>query len=188
MPVPRGLLQRFKHRTFIETGMHRGDGIQAALDAGFEEIFSCDVSPFAFGWCCHRFKDVRDVVNLHLQDSRVFLDTEMRGLAKEPATFWLDSHYCGGNGEVEGWGVHDTAGAEEDHPLLAELAIIGSYPCKTHTLLIDDARMFGSGGWPSEEAVVDALREINGDYQVTRMDSALEGDEILVAWVEELRS
>lgn len=179
MPLPPELLERFPGKVFIETGMHRGDAIQAALDAGYEEIFSCDVSPFALGWCSHRFKGKG--VNLHLQDSRVFLDREMRGIAGVPCTFWLDAHYCGGNGEVEGWGVPDSAGAEDDHPLLQELAIIASYGCREHTILIDDARMLGTGGWPSEEQVVAALREINRDYQISRMDSALEGDEILVA-------
>jgi hypothetical protein len=181
MPLLPGLLEQFPNRTFIETGMHRGDAIQAAVDAGFEEIFSCDVSPFALGWCCHRFKDVRDRVNLHLQDSRVFLDEEMRGPGGEPCTIWLDAHYCGGNGEVEGYGAHDTAGAEDDHPLLRELAIIDSWGCRTHTILIDDARMFGTGGWPSESEVVRSLLHINRDYVIQRVDSALEGDEILIA-------
>lgn len=183
MPLPLALLERFPGVRFIETGMHRGDAIRAALEAGYEEIYSCDVSPFALGWCAHRFRFARDRVNLHLQDSRVFLAKEMRGIADVACTFWLDAHYCGGNGEVTGWGVADTAGAEEDHPLLGELAIIATYDCKEHTILIDDARMLGSGGWPSEKQVVEALRGINSDYQVSRVDSALEGDEILVAYL-----
>lgn len=184
MPVPPGLLERFRNHAFIETGMHRGDGIQEALDAGFEEVYSCDVSAFALGWCCHRFAEQRDKVNLHLQDSRIFLDKEMRGPGGSPCTFWLDAHYCGGNGEVEGWGVQDTAGLEEDNPLLAELAIIATYGCKTHTIMIDDARMLGTGGWPEEPRVISALRHINPDYRIIRVDSALEGDEILIACVE----
>lgn len=182
MPLPPELLERFPGRVFIETGMHRGDAIRAAIVAGYTEIYSCDVSPFALGYCSHRFKGKG--VNLHLQDSRVFLEKEMRRIASVPCTFWLDAHYCGGNGEVEGWGVADTAGAEEDHPLLVELGIIASFNCKTHTILVDDVRMLGTGGWPTEEQVVAALRHINPDYQITRVDSALEGDEILVAYLE----
>lgn len=184
MPVPLQLLERFHRKVFIETGMHRGDAIQAALTAEFEEIYSCDLSVFALGWCCHRFRQSRARVNLHLQDSRVFLETEMRGPGGAPAVFWLDAHYCGGNGEVEGWGGRDSAGSEEDHPLLEELRIISTYGCKTHTIMIDDARMLGSGGWPTSEQVFQALREINPDYQIIGAESALEGDEILVAYME----
>ena len=183
MPLPTGLLERFPNKVFIETGMHRGDAIQAALDAGFEEVYSCDVSAFAMGWCCHRFAEKRDVVRLHLQDSRVFLEA-VRGPAGDPSTIWLDAHYQGPNGEVVGWGGSEEVGAEEDHPLLAELAIIASYGCKTHTIMIDDVRMFGTGGWPSEQQVVDAVMEVNRDYRILRVDSALEGDEILVAHLE----
>lgn len=181
MPIPSGLLERFPNEVFIETGMHRGDAIQAALDAGFERIYSCDVSVFALGWCCHRFQDERDRVNLHLQDSRTFLERDVRGIAGVPCTLWLDAHYQGPNGEVEGWGGADQVGAEEDHPLLRELMIVASYGCREHTIMVDDVRMFGTGGWPSEEQVVSALLEVNRDYRILRVDSALEGDEILVA-------
>lgn len=182
MPLRDGLLQRFadetppEHRFFIETGTHRGDGVQHALDAGFDTVYSCDVSPFAFGWASHRFENVRDKVNLFLMDSRPFLEQILR-FADARAVIFLDAHWCGGNGEVDG----ADGGKQEDNPLLVELKVIRDCG-KLPTLLIDDRRLMGSeDGWPTEQDVKEAVRRISPLYLFETADSGSFADDILVA-------
>lgn len=182
MPLPNGLLERFidgippEHRFFIETGTHRGDGVQQALDAGIDTVYSCDVSPFAHGWACHRFRAQRDKVNLLLMDSRAFLKQVMR-FADPQAIVFLDAHWCGGNGEVEG----NDGGDQQDNPLTSELHAIykaGKHP----TLLIDDRRLMGSeAGWPTEKEVRARVLKINPSYAFQLADSSTYPDDILIA-------
>lgn len=187
MPMQPGFLDKFVEVIFVETGFHRGDAIAIALEAGFQCIYSCDVSPFAYGWCSHRFQDQRDKVHLLWMDSRSFLNKVVGHPAPVPgkyitdlgqkSTFWLDAHWCGGNGEVGG----NDGGSEEDHPLLDELAIIGAHPLKNHTLLIDDVRMLGTPGWPTELEVIRAIYAINPAYEIRYADGLEFERDILVA-------
>lgn len=183
MPLPPGLLKdlRGDRRVFLETGMHRGDGIQRALDAGFERIYSCDRSAFALGWCSHRFLEKRDMVNLHLQDSREFLREMKNIVGTDSAVIWLDAHYCGGNGEVVGWGGIDDAGHEEDHPILQEIRILRTYETRSNMVLVDDVRMMGQGGWPQLDDVRGELSGLNPDYQLWYADGLEHAHDILIA-------
>jgi hypothetical protein len=73
-----------------------------------------------------------------------------------PALFWLDAH----------WSGLDTAGREAECPLLAEIQLINAAPF-THTVLVDDARLFcappprphDAEQWPDLAATVSALRD-----------------------------
>lgn len=188
--MPIGFLTPYVTTIFVETGTHRGDGVAEALDAGFSCIYSCDVSHFAYGWCSHRFREHTDIVHLLLQDSRSFLQDRVGRPAPEPGkfitdlgqktTFWLDAHWCGGNGEVGG----ADGGTDEDHPLLEELRIIGEHPLKNHTLLIDDVRMFSTPSWPALGEVREAIFKINPNYQIEYRDGLEFSDDILVALAE----
>ncbi len=187
MPMPEGFLEHYVTQIFLETGFHRGDGTALAFDAGFETIYSCDVSQFAYGWCSHRFRHLNNVIHLCLQDSREFLrDRIGRPLLEEgkfrtdlgqKSTFWLDAHWCGGNGEVGG----TDGGTDSDHPLLDELAIIGSHPLRDHILLIDDVRMFNTSGWPALGEVKEAIYRINPAYKIEYKDGLEFPNDILVA-------
>jgi len=67
-----------------------------------------------------------------------------------PALFWLDGHYSGGL----------TAQGDSDTPISAELTAILTSPCKTHVILIDDARCFdGNNGYPYLEDLLKTVRE-----------------------------
>jgi hypothetical protein len=75
----------------------------------------------------------------------------------QPALFWLDGHFSGGI----------TAKGDKDPPLLEELQAIREHRIKRHVLLIDDIRLFGSGGYPTMEEVVAAVHEISDDHKIT---------------------
>ena len=170
MPLTKEILERYLNQVFVETGSNRGDGIQAALDAGFGCIYSTDISPFAHGYCTHRFWDWRDIVFLYGDDSRKFLKWFIPKLTTR-CTFWLDAHFCGGEG-----------GHRLDVPLLRELRIIRSSLLNIHTILIDDVRLMGTPDLPvSLRHVMASLKKINPDYITSRIDSPEFKDDILVA-------
>lgn len=155
---------------FIETGSFIGDGIQQALDAGFQEVHSIELFPQFYELCSERFAgDPR--VHMHLGDSADMLKVVLAGI-QEPVTFWLDGHYSG-----EG-----TAMGKNSTPIFAELAAIAEHPIKTHTILIDDVRLFGEKEFDyiSKKDVIKMIRSINPHYVIYYEDGYCKND-VLVA-------
>ena len=82
----------------------------------------------------------------------------------EPALFWLDGHFSGGI----------TARDPSVTPILLELEHILKHPTKGHVILIDDARLFGSDGYPKIEEVEEIVhaqgpRTIEVKYDIIRI-------------------
>jgi len=170
MPISSEILRRYFSSVFVETGTFKGEGVQAALDAGFDCIYTVEVDPFCSGYCLRRFEDRAIRVHLHRGDSREFLRDFLPHLTTR-ATFWLDSHYCGAEG-----------GQIDDVPLLAELALIREHLLRIHHILIDDVRLMGTPDLPVRfKEVRRALRRINPDYQMKLIDSPEFHKDILVA-------
>lgn len=171
MPISKEILERYPNVVFIETGTNHGDGVQAALDADcFNQIYSVELSLFGFGWCSHRFWDLREKVWLFQGDSREFLAKTLPDITSR-STFWLDAHFCDGD-----------AGDPNDVPLMGELKRIYDHPIKEHTILIDDIRLMGSPSLNvSLSRVTRCLRMINPDYIIERINSPEFENDILVA-------
>lgn len=161
-------------RVFVETGSIQGDGVQKALDAGFEEVYSIELAPHLYEHCCERFKN-NPHVHLFLGDSSEGLKVILKKI-NEPVTFWLDGHYS--------WG--ETARGESNTPLLKELEIIANQPIKTHTILIDDVRCFGTTEFDDidKNTIVKKLLAINSHYTLSYEDGYQKND-VLVAEVAE---
>jgi hypothetical protein len=122
MTASTSIFSKYLNRVFIETGSYHGDGIQQALDAGFEEVWSIECDPDLWNYTSRRFrKDLR--VFTIKGDSREELEFILDGI-DDPCTFFLDSHSTG------------------NLPLLEELEIIKNHPINTHTILIDDLRLW----------------------------------------------
>lgn len=85
--------------TFIETGSFEGHGVQKALDAGFEKIYSCELMKQHYDFCMNRFEG-NDNVNLYFGSSEYFLP-ELLEQIDERFVLWLDAHggYAGVAGE-----------------------------------------------------------------------------------------
>lgn len=174
MALPKGMLKHFRLPTgvFVETGTHMGDGVQAALGAGFDSIHSCDISPFCYGYCTRRFEGCRDRVHLYLQDSRSFLRKILRHISS-PTVFWLDAHWCAGD-----------AGSAEDVPLMEELLVLAHHHIRDHVILIDDVRLMGTKdlNFPLVE-VQKLLLKINPEYRLSFLNSRDFPRDILVATI-----
>lgn len=164
-------------KIFIETGTYRGDGIQLALDAGFERIYSMDIDPANIDFTMNRFdmhSGAYPNIRLYNGDSGESLDQILQHI-KEPAVFWLDAH----SQMLEG----EEAGAT-DWPLMMELRQIIETGAKEHTILIDDMLMLSHPdvtGWTRND-IENRLLYINKDYKLTYLPNPVKNN-ILVAYV-----
>ncbi len=154
MPAAREVFARHPNPVLIETGTYKGDAIAAALEAGFSEVRSVELSLQLHQDAAGRFAGDGRVL-LWLGHSAERLPEMLAGVVT-PATFWLDAHYSGGL----------TAGDADQCPLLAELAAIAAHPINTHTILIDDVRQFGREMPVTSAQAKAALLAINPDYAI----------------------
>lgn len=174
MPANTDVFSKYPNTVFLETGSFLGDGIQQALDAGFQKVISIELSNKYFSICSNRFSN-NPKVEIVQGDSFKVLHEIIKDI-NEPITFWLDGHHsCG-----------DTALGEYWAPLIQELDVIKEHPIKTHTILIDDMRCWENPN-PNhgfyKEDIFNKLKEINTEYQLTFEDGC-EKNDILAAHIK----
>lgn len=166
------VFEKYPNEFFVETGTHTGAGVQKALDAGFVNVRSIELAKHHYMNAKNRFKKNNNV-RIYQGDSSRILGKVIEDI-NTPITFWLDGHYSAG----------DTAQGNTNSPILMELDQIANHPIKTHTILIDDVRCFGT--WDFDfvtlDEVVAKILEINPDYIISFEDGYLEND-ILVAHI-----
>ena len=183
MPLRPDVLRQFPARVFVETGSYRGDGVRAALDAGFERVITIEAGGPAWQHVRERFADDPRVTAL-LGSSVNMLEAAISNL-DEPATFWLDAHWSGeGTGGLAPFRTNCVYS-----PVLEELAVIAAHPVRGHTILVDDMRVFRDGVfadqdeepiWPTR--LMEAILDIDERYEFVRLDGA-ETDDVLAARV-----
>lgn len=163
-----------KNKVLIETGTHLGDTVQLALDAGYDLIHTIEINEELYNNAVKRFEG-NDKVRLWLGDSIDCLIEIVNDLT-EPATFWLDAHASGPL----------TGGRSGGSPVLDELRIINNSFIKTHTIFIDDRRLFGTDEWSfvKESDAMDLLNQINPDYKILYLDGHKKGDVICATVTE----
>jgi hypothetical protein len=129
----------FALTTLVETGTYLGDMVEAQR-ARFRQIISIELAPYLYRAARSRFKRARNVLILE-GDSGELMESVLKRL-DAPALFWLDGHYSAG---VSAHGTLET-------PIQRELeTILGS--SNDHVILIDDARCFGTGDFPTLDEV-----------------------------------
>lgn len=175
--------------SFIETGTYRGDTFVRMMRYGFkfgrtvelnDDIISednvkiiADMNAASNGerdLAVYR-GDSPDLIPKFLADvKKKFPDPK-----DQEVTFWLDAH---ASGQLVG-------GRSGGCPLLDELDAIAADPIKTHTIFINDRRLFGSAEWSfvSEQSVIDAIKKINPDYKLILLDGAICPKDIICATV-----
>ncbi|MBI5626930.1 MAG: hypothetical protein HY935_07025 [Nitrosomonadales bacterium] len=137
---------------FIETGTYYGDTVAAVKDL-YASVISIEVDEALHKKACARFAADQNVRIAHGDCAR-----ELPGiLAKlqEPAVFWLDGHYSGG----------ETGKGEVEDPILISLNQIEAHPVRGHVIFIDDARTFdGREGRPDISEVFNCIKKIDSRY------------------------
>jgi hypothetical protein len=152
-PLGRGLL--------VETGTWHGDMVEA-MRRPFRRVVSIELDAALADAARRRFRGVGNVEILQ-GDSATVLPRVLADL-KEPAVFWLDGHFSGG----------DTARAATDTPIRQELEQVLSHPVARHVLLIDDADLFtGAGDYPSVEEVRETAERLRPGSTVEVADGII---------------
>lgn len=123
-------LSQFRPRIMVETGTLLGDMVEA-MKSKFARIYSIEISPELARKAQQRFAGDTHVEIIE-NDSAIALRDLIPALP-EPALFWLDGHYSGGN----------TGKGEKETPVMEEIETILSSPLP-HVVLVDDARCFGT--------------------------------------------
>lgn len=118
-------------RVLVETGTYLGDMVHA-MKPHFDRVYSIELSDELHEQARRRFAG-DDHVTLLRGDSGVVIRQIVAQL-RQPALFWLDGHYSGGN----------TASGARGTPVLEELGHILDAPDLGHVVVIDDARLFGT--------------------------------------------
>lgn len=164
---------KYPNKYFIESGSFTGNGILNAMEAGFEKIYSIELSPYYYQLCRDQFAQFPNVV-LFEGDSGKVLPTILEQI-DAPATFWLDGHYSN---------FVNTAKGDTLCPILAELESIRNHSIKTHTILIDDVRLFGTVhfDYVTIKEVIKKIKAINPNYIITYEMGAFPND-VLVAYI-----
>lgn len=183
MPLRPEVLCQFPARVFVETGSYLGDGVQAALDAGFERVITIEAQRESWAHVRDRFAgDLR--VTAILGSSAELLSVAIADL-DELVTFWLDAHW---SGEGTG-GLAPFRDSCVYSPVLEELAAIADHSIKGHAILIDDMRVFRDGVFADldEEPItpvrlMETILDIDEQYEFVRLDGA-EADDVLVAQI-----
>jgi hypothetical protein len=164
MPISSSELIKFPNRVFVETGSYAGDGIKAALKAGFQEIYSVDISPTQYDECCRIFQD-EPRVHLYLDDCGTWLDKILNQI-DEPCTIYLDAN---------GWKF------ETEHPFDSAINALVRHGRQDHTIIVDDmngdhlpAEHIHKAFADSNNGVAKQLRRINPNYVLKIMDSHTE--------------
>jgi hypothetical protein len=138
-----------RYPTFIETGTFHGD--MALYASGlFRTVHTIELSPELAKRAAHRLA-VFPNVTVHQGDSGQVLSDLLPSIDTS-CVFWLDGHYSGGI----------TARGDSDTPIVRELQAIADHRMRPHTILIDDARVFGTDdAYPILEQVMSSLRRID---------------------------
>ena len=175
MPANPEFFRRYVNPVFIETGTYLCEGIELALEAGFAEVRSVELSEKLYAKAVARYAERKNV--------RLFLGTSETQLwnmiadVRSPMTFWLDAHFSGGI----------TAKGPENSPVLKELRIIGNHPIKNHIILIDDRRQVGTADFDftTEAQIRAAILAINPHYKISydtgSHAQAMFADDVIVA-------
>lgn len=167
--------KKYKNKLFVESGTFLGNGLQCAIDAGFEKCFTIEIHQYLYDKAQIRFKNEISTGKIisFLGDSEKILPMVVSQLT-DRATFWLDAHISSQYGEK----------LAKNCPIIEELDTIGAHHIKDHTLLIDDLNCFGRPAHDriTLDQVKNKILQINSNYKFELLDAA-RPQNILAAYV-----
>jgi hypothetical protein len=106
--------------TFIETGTLYGDGVDYALECGFEKIISIEINETLYQQAKNKYA-TNPRVQILLGNSPDVLK-EILPTIKEPVLFWLDAHFPGCDANLASY--KSEINLSKKIPLEAELSLI----------------------------------------------------------------
>jgi len=169
------MLNKYKNKFFVETGLGKGHGLTLALKHEFEHVYSIEISEKIFNKYGSRImRKYPKKVSIFCGKSEDILWPIIENIHSS-ITFWLDAHL--------------KPDVNIEPPLVKELEIISRHPIKNHIILIDDIRQMGQGVYPHIYLIIKKIMEINPKYKISYEDGCGKGQifksDILVACVGE---
>lgn len=170
------LFTTYKHGCdlWVETGTYKGDGVLAAIAAGYKSLVTFEISKKTSDGAVDRLSvmDLPDDISIKFEvassKSEKFKSL-VTGLEKS-AVFWLDAHL-----------MENRDFTLDRYPLQEEIRIITGTRVP-HVIMMDDVRLFSRYGLTVEK-VKNMVREEWGPETVFHIGSSKEGypDDVLVA-------
>ena len=162
--VPETYLKAYecaKSNIFLELGGHTGEGMQRALDAGFDKVIGIELSIDYSERIKERFFENIKVEVIQGDVELVLMDI-LNSINRE-CTIMIDAHYSGGD---LGRGLHDD-------PIFQVLDIIEQHNIKTHTLMVDDMRAY-------DKTIIESnILKINNKYKLEYLEGLFPKDVLL---------
>ena len=140
------LAQERGNRVFIESGTYFGDTTAYMLPL-CDLLVTIELDDALYAAAARRFAGDERVRVLHGDGAE--LVPQLVREAPSPPLVWLDGHYSGG----------ETAHGAVAEPATRILGELVGAPSGT-TIVIDDLRLFGRGGWPTLAELVDAAHAV----------------------------
>ena len=150
--IVRALVRASGCRRFVETGTYLGNTVEVIARMGLA-CHTIEIDPAIHARAQAVLGHLRNI-DFILGDSGAEIP-RLLATIDAPTCFWLDGHYSGGV----------TGSAAEETPISAELDAILAHRVRTHTILIDDARLFdGTHDYPHLSALL-ARFDRHSDYR-----------------------
>lgn len=144
--IVKNYAKSYRNSVLVETGSYLGDMIISQYGV-FSKIYSIEISDLYYQRLLKIFGDSKKV-KLILGDSAVKLPSILDEI-NEDVIFWLDGHFSGGKTGVSDLGIS---------PILFEVKLIlDKRPTYNDIILIDDARLFGTDGYPTVEKLIETF-------------------------------
>ena len=152
--------RRFGLAVLVETGTLHGDMIEGTRRI-FQRVVSVELAPHLARRATARFAAQPSVTILEGDSANVL--PQVLAQLEEPALFWLDGHYSG----------DDTARGDQETPVRTELAAVLAHPVRDHVILIDDARAFGRGDYPTIDEIRAIVASSRPEFEVAVADDII---------------
>ncbi|MGI9244110.1 MAG: hypothetical protein ACR2RV_25155 [Verrucomicrobiales bacterium] len=154
--------RRFPADVFVETGTFKGDMITALKD-DFKEIHSIEIVP-EFVETARKLFRKDPHVTIHEGDSGKVIKEVLEQIKGKSAMFWLDGHYYSEVPKI----------AEEECPIVEEIAAIKNSDVDPVVVLVDDVREFdGTRGYLTLDDLKDELDTLGDGRQYYYLDDII---------------
>lgn len=151
--IIKNYAKTFNRKVLVETGSYLGDMIISQYNV-FEQIYSIEISELYYKRLLKIFNKSKKT-NLVLGDSAKKLPDLLEEINRD-VIFWLDGHFSGGKTGISNLGVS---------PIIFEVnLILNKRESFKDIILIDDARLFGTDGYPTLEKLIDTFGNKINNY------------------------
>ena len=152
-------------QAFVETGTYKADTALWA-SSNFDLVYTIELSPHLHEQVSSKYQNYSNIIFLNGNSAEIL--PKIIAEINQPSIFWLDGH----------WSGRDTAGEENECPLLQEIEAINHFGYEKF-IFIDDARLFlsppppphNTNHWPTIAEIIKKIeQDVPYSYTVVYKD------------------